>query len=119
MNIQRKNSAHHFRMQSEREQTLGLIGSGIPHPRCSPPSCVIFRRKSGCTYFTENFSYTIYIYIYVLDKNVNESTTVCSLRSLSTRKMVPITGRARSFLVFGVFKRKGDRTTDLSIYPTL
>ena len=23
MNIQRKNSAHHFRMQSEREQTLG------------------------------------------------------------------------------------------------
>ena len=22
MNIQRKNSAHHFRMQSEREQTL-------------------------------------------------------------------------------------------------
>ena len=24
MNIQRKNSAHHFRMQSEREQTLGL-----------------------------------------------------------------------------------------------
>ena len=25
MNIQRKNSAHHFRMQSEREQTLVLI----------------------------------------------------------------------------------------------
>ena len=25
MNIQRKNSAHHFRMQSEREQTLGNI----------------------------------------------------------------------------------------------
>ena len=25
MNIQRKNSAHHFRMQSEREQTLGLV----------------------------------------------------------------------------------------------
>ena len=26
MNIQRKNSAHHFRMQSEREQTLdGVI----------------------------------------------------------------------------------------------
>ena len=25
MNIQRKNSAHHFRMQSEREQTLGKI----------------------------------------------------------------------------------------------
>ena len=24
MNIQRKNSAHHFRMQSEREQTLGV-----------------------------------------------------------------------------------------------
>ena len=24
MNIQRKNSAHHFRMQSEREQTLGI-----------------------------------------------------------------------------------------------
>ena len=24
MNIQRKNSAHHFRMQSEREQTLGM-----------------------------------------------------------------------------------------------
>ena len=24
MNIQRKNSAHHFRMQSEREQTLVL-----------------------------------------------------------------------------------------------
>ena len=24
MNIQRKNSAHHFRMQSEREQTLAL-----------------------------------------------------------------------------------------------
>ena len=27
MNIQRKNSAHHFRMQSEREQTLGACGS--------------------------------------------------------------------------------------------
>ena len=27
MNIQRKNSAHHFRMQSEREQTL----SGSEH----------------------------------------------------------------------------------------
>ena len=25
MNIQRKNSAHHFRMQSEREQTLGIL----------------------------------------------------------------------------------------------
>ena len=25
MNIQRKNSAHHFRMQSEREQTLGTF----------------------------------------------------------------------------------------------
>ena len=25
MNIQRKNSAHHFRMQSEREQTLALF----------------------------------------------------------------------------------------------
>ena len=25
MNIQRKNSAHHFRMQSEREQTLVFI----------------------------------------------------------------------------------------------
>ena len=25
MNIQRKNSAHHFRMQSEREQTLVLL----------------------------------------------------------------------------------------------
>ena len=24
MNIQRKNSAHHFRKQSEREQTLGM-----------------------------------------------------------------------------------------------
>ena len=29
MNIQRKNSAHHFRMQSEREQTLssGVVAS--------------------------------------------------------------------------------------------
>ena len=26
MNIQRKNSAHHFRMQSEREQTLEVDG---------------------------------------------------------------------------------------------
>ena len=25
MNIQQKNSAHHFRMQSEREQTLAII----------------------------------------------------------------------------------------------
>ena len=25
MNIQRKNSAHHFRMQSEREQTLVIL----------------------------------------------------------------------------------------------
>ena len=25
MNIQRKNSAHHFRMQSEREQTLAYL----------------------------------------------------------------------------------------------
>ena len=25
MNIQRKNSAYHFRMQSEREQTLGVL----------------------------------------------------------------------------------------------
>ena len=25
MNIQRKNSAHHFRMQSEREQTLAAV----------------------------------------------------------------------------------------------
>ena len=39
MNIQRKNSAHHFRMQSEREQTLvqcstfhsfGLPRIGLP-----------------------------------------------------------------------------------------
>ena len=29
MNIQRKNSAHHFRMQSEREQTLVLIPSEV------------------------------------------------------------------------------------------
>ena len=31
MNIQRKNSAHHFRMQSEREQTLvkSLCGLSI------------------------------------------------------------------------------------------
>ena len=30
MNIQRKNSAHHFRMQSEREQTLGPVGIWSP-----------------------------------------------------------------------------------------
>ena len=30
MNIQRKNSAHHFRMQSEREQTLGPVGFWSP-----------------------------------------------------------------------------------------
>ena len=28
MNIQRKNSAHHFRMQSEREQTLVWSANG-------------------------------------------------------------------------------------------
>ena len=28
MNIQRKNSAHHFRMQSEREQTLVYLNLG-------------------------------------------------------------------------------------------
>ena len=46
-----------------------------------PLSCVILR-KSGRTYFTENFGY---IYIYIIDKNVNESTIVCSLCSLSIR----------------------------------
>ena len=29
MNIQRKNSAHHFRMQSERELTLGLFVNSL------------------------------------------------------------------------------------------
>ena len=29
MNIQRKNSAHHFRMQSEREETLVTIFCGF------------------------------------------------------------------------------------------
>ena len=45
-----------------------------------PPSRVfsVIFRKSGRTYITESFGYTIYI-----DKNVNESTTVCSLRSLA------------------------------------
>ena len=37
MNIQRKNSAHHFRMQSEREQTLidslGSEVSGYNHTK--------------------------------------------------------------------------------------
>ena len=41
MNIQRKNSAHHFRMQSEREQTLvsglcGKIASAIENWLTSP-----------------------------------------------------------------------------------
>ena len=31
MNIQRKNSAHHFRMQSEREQTLVALDLQSPH----------------------------------------------------------------------------------------
>ena len=37
MNIQRKNSAHHFRMQSEREQTLiyKLWGRSDAQPFCS------------------------------------------------------------------------------------
>ena len=34
MNIQRKNSAHHFRMQSEREQTL--VSSGQTLYRAAP-----------------------------------------------------------------------------------
>ena len=38
MNIQRKNSAHHFRMQSEREQTLVFIGifNNFTHTVSSP-----------------------------------------------------------------------------------
>ena len=48
---------------------------------------VIFR-KSGRTYFTENFGCTIYICVYI-DKNVNESTTVCSLRSLPLNYYIP------------------------------
>ena len=37
MNIQRKNSAHHFRMQSEREQTLVYRDKGqisVTHNMC-------------------------------------------------------------------------------------
>ena len=33
MNIQRKNSAHHFRLQSEREQTFSIAQSRWP-PVC-------------------------------------------------------------------------------------
>ena len=40
MNIQRKNSAHHFRMQSEREQTL--VGNA--------------KKKGLCTYLLYIFS---------------------------------------------------------------
>ena len=32
MNIQRKNSAHHFRMQSEREQTLIQVTISVKFP---------------------------------------------------------------------------------------
>ena len=34
MNIQRKNSTHHFRMQSEREQTL-ILFMGLTHHLCT------------------------------------------------------------------------------------
>ena len=40
-----------------------------------------------------------------------------------TRKMVPITGRAHSLYFWSfqqkIVERRGDRTTDLSIYPRL
>ena len=37
MNIQRKNSAHHFRMQSEREQTLVQL-----FPNCTQMRAIIY-----------------------------------------------------------------------------
>ena len=36
MNIQRKNSAHHFRMQSEREQTLDQLKTSVEGSSWNP-----------------------------------------------------------------------------------
>ena len=69
-------------MDSERERVElpRLIGSGVAHPGRSP-SRVIFRNLSVkvVARILRRILVTIYIYI---DKNLDESTTVCSLRSL-------------------------------------
>ena len=43
MNIQRKNSAHHFRMQSEREQTL--VWSKAIKPRLKDSSFMWYKQN--------------------------------------------------------------------------
>ena len=64
--------------------------AAFAHPGQSSPltrNFFVILHKSDQTYFTENFSYTIILIIIILyiDKNVNESTTVCSLRSLRSQ----------------------------------
>ena len=76
------------RVKGYATKTNGKRRSLIPgaHPPHAQFSVIL--RKSGRTCFTENFGYTIYI-----DKNVNESTTVCSLhllRSLALNKYISI-----------------------------
>ena len=45
MNIQRKNSAHHFRMQSEREQTL--VDSELIHADLTKAGSVLVESSSS------------------------------------------------------------------------
>ena len=56
MNIQRKNSAHHFRMQSEREQTAKRVELGVSAPEARAhffqsfpqPGCVHTELPQSC-----------------------------------------------------------------------
>ena len=49
MNIQRKNSAHHFRMQSEREQTLGPRASSCTLDFCSTVTHIVHHKTCSVT----------------------------------------------------------------------
>ena len=76
--------------------------------------------RSGCGQYLKRITF----YLRLQKKKILKYTLMCFSYMFMTRKMVPITGRARSFLL--VFKNKierrgGDRikTTGLSIYPML
>ena len=69
MNIQRKNSAHQFRMQSEREQTLVLDSNGSFVDRyLELQSCIFVYRSlnfSTKQCLLINFYFSIYSYVHV------------------------------------------------------
>ena len=78
MNIQRKNSAHHFRMQSEREQTFLAVKT-----RSVPMAAKVSAMNASMSYLWCNLvNYLPVVYREYLDETELVNTSLCTAATI-------------------------------------